>query len=272
VQFPPSTCALAVRFARSRRAADKSGAFDLVRQVLTICNDAVRISGRRRPLEPSRAPFHYRPFDQDDRRIGRSASRVRRRPSCRCKIDAAIAHHALARIMALRFEGHRPVVVAIDGQPCDPHEPERGRLLLGLPSDRRRARHTRRAGAALPGVDDFYDGLSYWLTQFAYEDKPPVRAHPLEGSPALLRNPLPELDLATAGRHALTLQGGMMSGSGMGMGMQGMEHGATWAINHAHVCRAPKRPQHPCATARRPDSAARAAARRYSEPCRSRRC
>jgi hypothetical protein len=68
----------------------------------------------------------------------------------------------------------------------------------GLPSHRRRARHTKRAGTALPGVDDFYDGLSYWLTQLAYEDKPPVRAHPLEGSTALLRNPLPESDLATA--------------------------------------------------------------------------
>ena len=148
------------------------------------------------------------------------------------RIRLRLINGALARIMALRFEGHRPVVVAIDGQPCDPHEPERGRLLLGP---------AMRVDVVLdmqgePGrryrvVDDFYDGLSYWLTQLAYEDKPPVRAHPLEGSPALPRNPLPEPDLATAGRHALALQGGMMSGSGMGMGMQGMEHGGTWAIN-----------------------------------------
>src|SRR5258706_516542 len=80
-------------------------------------------------------------------------------------------------------------------------------------------------------VDDFYDGLSYWLTQLAYEDKPPLRAHPLEGSLALARNPLPEPDLAAAGRHALALQGGMMGGGGMGMGMQGREHEATCAIN-----------------------------------------
>ena len=38
---------------------------------------------------------------------------------------------AIARIMALRFEGHRPVIVALDGQPCDPHEPADGRVLLG---------------------------------------------------------------------------------------------------------------------------------------------
>lgn len=42
-----------------------------------------------------------------------------------------LINSALARIMALRFEGHRLVVVAIDGQPCEPHEPEGGRLLLG---------------------------------------------------------------------------------------------------------------------------------------------
>ena len=43
----------------------------------------------------------------------------------------APGQRSLARIMALRFEGHRPVIVAIDGQPCDPHEPEGGRILLG---------------------------------------------------------------------------------------------------------------------------------------------
>ena len=148
------------------------------------------------------------------------------------RIRLRLINGALARIMALRFEGHRPVVVAIDGQPCDPHEPERGRLLLGpamridvvLDMRGEPGRHYR-------VVDDFYDGLSYWLTQLAYEDKPPLRAHPLEGSLALARNPLPEPDLAAAGRHALALQGGMMGGGGMGMGMQGREHEATWAIN-----------------------------------------
>src|SRR5216684_4489177 len=149
------------------------------------------------------------------------------------RIRLRLINGALARIMALRFEGHRPVVVAIDGQPCDPHEPERGRLLLG-PAMRIDVVVDMQGepGRRYRVVDDFYDGLSYWLTQFAYEDKPPVRPRPLEGSPALPRNPLPEPDLATAGRHALALQGGMMSGGGMGgMGMQGMSHDATWAIN-----------------------------------------
>ena len=45
------------------------------------------------------------------------------------RIRLRLVNGALARIMALRFDGHRPWIVAIDGQPCDPHEPEGGRLL-----------------------------------------------------------------------------------------------------------------------------------------------
>ena len=150
------------------------------------------------------------------------------------RIRLRLVNASLARIMALRFEGHRPIVVATDGQPCDPHEPDNGRLLLapamrvdlildmqGEPGRRYRV------------VDDFYDELSYWLTQLAYNDEPPLRAHPLDGPLRLPRNPVPEPDLTTAERHELRLQGGMMSGGGMmgRGGMMGMGSEASWAIN-----------------------------------------
>jgi len=61
----------------------------------------------------------------------------------------------------------------------------------------------------------------------------------------LPRNPLPEPDLATAERHEMALQGGGMSGMGMGsggmmrggmMGGMGMSRGtALWAINGASM-------------------------------------
>src|SRR5712691_1519647 len=150
------------------------------------------------------------------------------------RVRLRLVNCALARIMALRFEGHRPVIVAIDGQPCDPHEADGGRILLGpamrldvvLDMQGEPGRHYR-------VIDDFYQGLSYWLTELAYDERPPVRAHPLEASLALPRNPLPEPDLATAERHELRLQGGMMGGGAMtGMGgMRDMAHGASWAIN-----------------------------------------
>jgi FtsP/CotA-like multicopper oxidase with cupredoxin domain len=47
------------------------------------------------------------------------------------RVRLRLINAALARIMSLHFEGHRPVVIAIDGQPCAPHEPERGGLVLG---------------------------------------------------------------------------------------------------------------------------------------------
>ncbi len=147
------------------------------------------------------------------------------------RIRLRLVNAALARIMALRFEDHRPVVVAIDGQPCDPHEPQGSRLLLG-PAMRIDVILEMRGepGRRYRVVDDFYRGFAYWVTELAYDERPPGRAQPLEGSLALPSNPLPEPDLARAERHVLTLQGGMMGGGGMG-GMRGMGHGATWGIN-----------------------------------------
>nr|WP_246709885.1 multicopper oxidase family protein [Rhizobium laguerreae] len=158
------------------------------------------------------------------------------------RIRLRLANGSLARIMALRFEGHRPVVIAIDGQPCDPHEPEAGRILLG-PAMRvdlmldLQGEPERRYDV----VDDFYDGLSYQVTQLAYDEAAPIRGRVADAALELPRNPLPEPDLGSAERHTLTLQGGMMSTAGMsglgnmngmmGGGMMGMGSGAVWAIN-----------------------------------------
>jgi FtsP/CotA-like multicopper oxidase with cupredoxin domain len=47
------------------------------------------------------------------------------------RVRLRIVNAALARIVSLRFEGHRPVVVANESQPCEPYMSEGGRLLLG---------------------------------------------------------------------------------------------------------------------------------------------
>jgi FtsP/CotA-like multicopper oxidase with cupredoxin domain len=157
------------------------------------------------------------------------------------RVRLRLINASLARIMALRFEGHHPVVVAFDGQPCVPHAPEDGRLLLGpamridivldLVGD---------PGARTAVIDDFYDDLSYVLTHLAYSNRPRRSGLIDAPLPKLPRNPLPEPSLASAVRHELKLQGGMMgemgggmmSGMGDGMmgGMGGMSRGA-WAIN-----------------------------------------
>jgi len=148
------------------------------------------------------------------------------------RVRLRLINSALARMMALRFDGHRPVVVALDGQPCEPHVTER--LLLGP---------AMRADLIIdmqgePGhryrvIDDFYPNLPYWLTELVYEASPAERRQRLDPPTALPRNPLPEPNLASAEHHELKLQGGMMSGAGMmGGGMMGMgQNGASWAIN-----------------------------------------
>jgi FtsP/CotA-like multicopper oxidase with cupredoxin domain len=165
------------------------------------------------------------------------------------RVRLRLVNTSLARIMALRFEGHRPVVVATDGQPCAPHDVEGGRLLLG-PAMRIDVSIDMQGepGRRYAIIDDFYDGLAYWLTHLAYADQPPLRERPPDAPLILPRNPLPEPDLSTAERHELTLEGGMMSGmmggggmgGGMMQGMEGMMQGmgsmmgmgkAAWSIN-----------------------------------------
>jgi FtsP/CotA-like multicopper oxidase with cupredoxin domain len=157
------------------------------------------------------------------------------------RVRLRLVNCALARIMALRFEGHRPFVVAIDGQPCEPHQPDNGRVMLG-PAMRTDLIIDMQGepGRRYRVIDDFYDGLPYWLTELAYSDSPPMRANPIDAAVALPRNPVPEPDVADAVRHDIVLQGGMMSQMGMtggmgGMRMPGMGRGAMWAINGASM-------------------------------------
>ena len=148
------------------------------------------------------------------------------------RLRLRLINAALARIMALRFEGHRPVVIAIDGQPCEPHEPKGGRLLLGpamrldivLDMQGEPGRH-------YTVVDDFYEDLAYPLVRLAYDKTPPLRAHPFDAPVRLPANPVPAPELRTAEVRELVLQGGMMGGGMRGMGgMMGMGR-AMWAIN-----------------------------------------
>lgn len=155
------------------------------------------------------------------------------------RIRLRLVNSSLARIMALRFEGHRPIIIAIDGQPCDPHEPEGGRIVLGSAMRIDIVLDMQgKPGERYAVVDDFYDGLSYALTNLAYEEGSVLREHPLDAPLTLQRNPLPEPILANAERHEIVLQGGMMGGgplSGVGgmngMATPGMDGGPAWGIN-----------------------------------------
>jgi FtsP/CotA-like multicopper oxidase with cupredoxin domain len=162
---------------------------------------------------------------------GRVPDAVRVRAGERVRLR--LLNAAIARIMALRFEGHRPIIVAIDGQPCTPHEPPGGRILLG-PAMRADVMLDMQGepGRSYRVVDDFYDRLSYTLVRLEYDAATPLRPHPSDAPFRLPPNPVPRPDLKTAVVHEVHLQGGMMSGMGsMGGGMMGMGGNAAWAIN-----------------------------------------
>lgn len=155
------------------------------------------------------------------------------------RIRLRLINAANARIFALRFEGHRPQVVAIDGQPVEPHEPEDGRIVLApamrmdLVLDMIGAPGTRTTV-----VDDFYADLAYRLVDLAYGAEPPAGNRPPDASIRLPSNRLAEPDLADAVRHDVVLGGGMMSMM-MGAMMDGrmtdmrtmMRQGMAWTIN-----------------------------------------
>jgi FtsP/CotA-like multicopper oxidase with cupredoxin domain len=148
------------------------------------------------------------------------------------RLRLRVVNAALARIVRLRFAGHRPIVVAHDGQPCDPHPPEGGRLVLGPAMRADIILET----VGVPGrsysvTDDFYgDRLAYELIKFVYESAKPTSNRQPMPPPRLPANPVSEPDLATAARHEVALQGGMMGGMGM-MSMRG----AAWAMNGASM-------------------------------------
>lgn len=143
---------------------------------------------------------------------------------------------ANARVFALAFRNHRPLIIAMDGQPVEPHAPLLGRVLLG-PAMRLDllidmtcepgSRHTVR--------DSFYPTRAYALSEIVYSEARPLRRAPAPPI-SLPPNTMPEPDLNLAERHEVGFGGGMMGMMRGGMrrggrpGTHGMM-GGIWSIN-----------------------------------------
>jgi FtsP/CotA-like multicopper oxidase with cupredoxin domain len=176
---------------------------------------------------------------------GRDSSTFQARAGERLRLR--IVNTANARIFALGFEGHRPLVIALDGQPAVPHEPANGRLLI--PPAGRADVILDMAGA--PGgryavTDDYHPRQTYRFLELVYETAPPLRESPRDTPVALAPNPIPEPRLAEAQRHEVVLAGGAMGGlrsailNGRKLEIRELARaGKVWAMNgvvaHAHV-------------------------------------
>jgi FtsP/CotA-like multicopper oxidase with cupredoxin domain len=146
---------------------------------------------------------------------------------------------ANARIFALRFDGHAPRVIALDGQPVTPHDAPGGRVIL--PPAGRADLILDAAGE--PGrryavIDEASPRRAYRYLELVYSPEAPLRASPLDAPVALAANPIPEPDLANARRHDILLGGGAMGGmagatlDGRALDIRQLaRRGKVWALN-----------------------------------------
>lgn len=155
------------------------------------------------------------------------------------RVRLRLINGANARIFGLEFEGHRPQIIALDGQPVEPHAPPDGRVVLG-PAMRidLLLDMSEKPGKRFRVVDKFYRGLEYRLIDLVYSDAAPSRDLAGAATVRLPDNPIPEPDLTKAQRHQIVLGGGMMGAMRMAMfdGKQVdirtlMHNGLVWAIN-----------------------------------------
>jgi FtsP/CotA-like multicopper oxidase with cupredoxin domain len=154
------------------------------------------------------------------------------------RIRLRLVNAANARHFGLRFRGHRPLVIAIDGHPVEPHQaPEDGVVVgpamrMDLVLDM-----TGMAGERFEVIDAFYPRRAYRLVDLVY-DREPLRARPPDTPIALAANTMPEPDLTGASRHEIVLGGGAMGNmstavmDGRQIDIREMVHkGKAWAIN-----------------------------------------
>jgi FtsP/CotA-like multicopper oxidase with cupredoxin domain len=154
------------------------------------------------------------------------------------RIRLRLINTANARIFGLGFEGHRPLVIARDGQPVEAHNPvgsivlgpgQRADLILDMEGD---------PGKTYPVIDSYYQRQAYKYLDLVYSRENPLRNSPPDATPALAPNPLPEPILESARRHSITINGGAM-GSLRSASYRGEEvtirelaqQGKMWALN-----------------------------------------
>ncbi|WP_431859802.1 multicopper oxidase family protein [Azospirillum sp.] len=145
------------------------------------------------------------------------------------RLRLRLVNTANARVFGLDFQGHAPQVIALDGQPVEPH-PVAGRLVLA-PGQRADliVDMAGKPGERFDVVDSFYPRQTYRLTRLAYGAEAPLRDSPLDAPVRLTPNPLPAPDLAAAVRQDVVIEGGAMGRLPNGMRMT--PEGPFWALN-----------------------------------------
>lgn len=158
------------------------------------------------------------------------------------RLRLRLLNAANARIFALRFTGHAPLIVALDGNPLEPHPPEDGLVVLapgqradllldctGSPGDRAQV------------TDEAYGRLSYRLLDLVYA--PGRRRAAAPGDALVLPpNPVPEPEPAGVEPFAVVLHGGTVGLLRPGL-RDARSRGMAWTVNgHATAAGGPHAP------------------------------
>lgn len=151
------------------------------------------------------------------------------------RLRLRLINAANARVFSLSFGDLPAYVIALDGQPLPPHEPQGGRVVIG-PGMRADVvlDCVGEAGRIVDVRDDFYAGLDFTLMRLTLQGEA-IRDAPPGMPPALPDNPVPEPVLKEAISHGVDFGGGMMGRTGMGQLMRMMRDGMAWTVNGAPV-------------------------------------
>jgi len=124
------------------------------------------------------------------------------------RIRLRLINAANARIFALRFQGHRTLVVARDGQPVEPYVPG-GPIVIG-PAQRFDLilDMTEEPGESYSVIDTHYSQSPSKLMKMVYQEEPPKKPSPFENYPGLPQNFIAEPDLGDPHVQLVELSGG----------------------------------------------------------------
>lgn len=118
-----------------------------------------------------------------------------------------------ARTFVLDFSSIDARVIAIDGHPVSPHQPDDGLVILAaamrmdLVIDMMAEPNTQ-----IIVNDQAYGNERPEVFKLSYSDKPAIRTEPLDSAIALAANSMPEPDLNNAVKQHIELAGGAMGG------------------------------------------------------------
>lgn len=125
------------------------------------------------------------------------------------RVRLRLINSANGRIFSLRFQGHKPTVIALDGQPVKPYEPAGGAITLA-PAQRADVIIDMQGtpGENYSVFDSFYPQSPFELVKIAYSSEAPVREQPLASPIRLADHRIPKPDLSDPVFKDVPLEGG----------------------------------------------------------------